>query len=71
MKRGGREYTNHFWIKFNQTIIKIIHPFFWSQTQHHGSNDVNKVHDQNFNPRSARIYIQKNKIIFKIKEKSF
>ena len=36
-----------FELNFNQTIIKIIHPFLWSQTQHHRSNDVNKVHDRN------------------------
>ena len=64
MKSSGRQYTNHFCIKFNHTIIKIINPFFWSYTQHHGSNDVNKVMTKKKNqPKLARKYSQ-NDIIF-------
>ena len=36
----------------------------------HGSNDVNKVHDQKFNPRSDRKWSQNN-ITFNIYKKGF
>ena len=61
----GKMNKPHLNQNFNQTIIKIIHLVLWSLTQHHGSNDVNKAHDQKFNPRSARKYT-KNKIVFNI-----
>ena len=67
---GEKNIQTTFELNFNQTIIKIIHPFLWSQTQHHGSNDVNKVHDPKSNPRSARKQSQNN-ITFNIHKKGF